>query len=105
MAKILNDSEFYRGIKDVDKLTVIDFFAVWCGPCKMLTPIFESLSKEMITEVTFGKIDIDRSFEIAEAYEIVSVPTMVMFRNGVEVDRIVGFVPKDQIKSKIKAHL
>ena len=71
----------------------------------MLTPIFESLSKEMSDKVDFAKIDIDRSLEVAQEYEIVSVPTMIIFKNGKEVQRIVGFVPKEQIKSKIKAHL
>ena len=105
MAKLLNNSQFYNKIRTSDKLVVMDFFATWCGPCKMLTPIFESLSKEMSDKVDFAKIDIDRSLEVAQEYEIVSVPTMIIFKNGKEVQRIVGFVPKEQIKSKIKAHL
>ena len=105
MAKLVNNSQFYNKIRTSDKLVVIDFFATWCGPCKMLTPIFESLSKEMSDKVDFAKIDIDRSLEVAQEYEIVSVPTMIIFKNGKEVQRIVGFVPKEQIKSKIKAHL
>lgn len=105
MAKILNNSQFYNKVRTYDKLVVIDFFATWCGPCKMLTPIFESLSKEMSDKVYFAKVDIDRSLEIAKEYKIVSVPTMIIFKNGKEVQRMVGFIPKDQIKSKIKAHL
>lgn len=105
MAKLVNNSQFYNKIRTSDKLVVMDFFATWCGPCKMLTPIFESLSKEMSDKVDFAKVDIDRSLEVAQEYEIVSVPTMIIFKNGKEVQRIVGFVPKEQIKSKIKAHL
>lgn len=105
MAKILNNSQFYNKVRTSDKLVVMDFFATWCGPCKMLTPIFESLSKEMSDKVDFGKIDIDRSLEVAQEYNIVSVPTMIIFKNGKEVQRIVGFAPKEQIKSKIKAHI
>ena len=105
MAKILNDSQFYNKVRTSNKLVVMDFFATWCGPCKMLTPIFESLSQEMGEQVDFAKIDIDRSLEIAQEYKIVSVPTMIIFKNGKEVQRIVGFLPKEQIKSKIKAHL
>ncbi len=105
MAKLLNNSQFYNKIRTSDKLVVMDFFATWCGPCKMLTPIFESLSREMSDTVDFAKIDIDRSLEVAQEYKIVSVPTMIIFKNGKEVQRIVGFVPKEQIKSKIKAHL
>ena len=105
MAKILNNSQFYNKVRTDDKLVVIDFFATWCGPCKMLIPIFQSLSKEMSDKVYFAKVDIDRSLEITQEYKIVSVSTMIIFKNGKEVERIVGFIPKDQIKSKIKAHL
>ena len=59
MAKILNNSQFYNKLRTSDKLVVMDFFATWCGPCKMLTPIFESLSKEMSDKVDFAKLDID----------------------------------------------
>lgn len=105
MAKILNNSQFYNKLRTSDKLVVMDFFATWCGPCKMLTPIFESLSKEMLDKVDFAKLDIDRSLEIAQQYKIVSVPTTIIFKNGREVQRIVGFIPKEQLKSKIKAHI
>ena len=60
MAKILNNSQFYNKLRTSDKLVVMDFFATWCGPCKMLTPIFESLSKEMSDKVDFAKLDIDK---------------------------------------------
>ncbi len=105
MAKVLNNSQFYNKIKNSDKLVVIDFFATWCGPCKMLTPIFESLSNEMSDKVDFGKIDIDRSLEVAQEFNIVSVPTMIIFKNGKMVEKMVGFTPKEQLKSKIQAHL
>lgn len=105
MPNILNNSQFYNKVRTSDKLVVMDFFATWCGPCRMLTPIFESLSNEMSDKVDFAKIDIDRSLEVVDEYKIVSVPTMIIFKNGKEVQRIVGFVPKEQIKSKIKAHL
>ena len=71
----------------------------------MLIPIFQSLSKEMSDKVYIAKVDIDRSLEITQEYKIVSISTMIIFKNGKEVERIVGFIPKDQIKSKIKAHL
>lgn len=105
MSMVLNSESFYREIKETNKLIVVDFFAVWCGPCKMLTPIFESLNDEFGAEVSFVKIDIDNNLDIVRKYDIVSVPTMVMIKNGEEVDRIVGFVPRDQIKSKIKTHI
>ena len=71
----------------------------------MLIPIFQSLSKEMYDKVSFANVDIDRSLEITQEYKIVSISTMIIFKNGKEIERIVGFIPKDQMKSKIKAHL
>ena len=71
----------------------------------MLTPIFESLSNEMSDKVDFGKIDIDRSLEVAQEFNIVSVPTMIIFKNGKMVEKMVGFSPKEQLKSKIQAHI
>lgn len=105
MAKVLNNSQFYNKIKNSDKLLVVDFFATWCGPCKMLAPVFESLGQEMDNNVEFAKIDIDRSLELAQDYDVASVPTLIAFKDGKEVERIVGFAPKDLIKSKIQAHL
>ena len=105
MSKVLNNSQFYSKIRTPDKILVVDFFATWCGPCKMLTPIFQSLSREMSDKVEFAKIDIDKSLELAQKYKISSVPTMIIFKNGKEVQRMVGFKPKEQIRKKIKAHL
>ena len=105
MAKIINTSQFRGSVEENQGVVVVDFFATWCGPCKMLAPIFESLSKEMNDKVDFAKVDIDRSLEIAQEYKISSVPTMIIFKNGKEVQRMVGFMPKEKLKSKIKAHL
>lgn len=105
MAKIINTGNFRGAVEDNQGVVVVDFFATWCGPCKMLTPIFESLSNEMSDKVDFGKIDIDRSLEVAQAFNIVSVPTMIIFKNGNMVEKMVGFTPKEQLKSKIQAHL
>ena len=91
-----NKQEFDELIKN--EKVLVDFFATWCGPCKMLIPIFQSLSKEMSDKVYFAKVDIDRSLEITQEYKIVSVSTMIIFKNGKEVERIVGFIPKEQIK-------
>ena len=104
MAKLVNNAQFYNKIRTSDKLVVMDFFATWCGPCKMLAPVFEELSGEM-DGVNFFKVDVDQALDVARRYAITTVPTMIIFKNGKEVQRIVGFVPKEQIKSKIKAHL
>ena len=102
MAKIINSNEFNNTVES--GVVVVDFFATWCGPCKMLAPVFEELSEEL-TVVNFVKVDIDQSMDLAQKFRIVSVPTMKIFKNGEEVDTLMGFMPKDVLKSKVEAHL
>ena len=102
MAQILNNDNFNSSIEN--GVCVVDFFATWCGPCKMLAPVFEELSEEL-TDVNFVKVDIDQSMDLAQKFRIVSVPTMKIFKNGEEVDTLMGFMPKDVLKSKVEAHL
>ncbi len=104
MAQVVNTNEFNSLIRG-NKVTIVDFFATWCGPCKMLTPVFEGLSNEMGNQVNFAKVDIDQSMNLAQQYGISSVPTMLIFKNGVVVDKISGFVPKENIKSRIANQL
>lgn len=79
---------------------VVDFWAEWCGPCKMLGPIFEDLSKE-ITDVKFAKVDVDENGEIAGEQSVRGIPTMILFKDGEEINRIVGYLPKESLKQKI----
>ena len=102
MAKIINSNEFNNTVES--GVVVVDFFATWCGPCKMLAPVFEELSEEL-TDVIFVKVVIDQSMDLAQKFRIVSVPTMKIFKNGEEVDTLMGFMPKDVLKSKVEAHL
>ncbi len=88
-----------------DKPVFVDFFATWCGPCKMLSPILEQVEQEMGEKVDFAKVDIDESMELAKRYGIMSIPTMIMFQNGTEVSRAVGFRQKSQIEEMINSKL
>lgn len=81
--------------------TAVKFWAEWCGPCKMLAPIFEELSKEM-KEIKFAKVNIDEESAIAEEHSVRGIPTIILFKDGEEVHRIVGFSTKDALKSKIE---
>lgn len=104
MAKIVN-TENFRGAVEEDKgVVVVDFFATWCGPCKMLAPVFESVSEE-VSDAKFVKVDIDESLELAQKFGISTVPTMMIFKDGKVVDKLVGFMPKESLKSKVEAHL
>lgn len=86
------------------ELIVVDFFATWCGPCKMLSPVIDELSGEL-ENVNFVKVDIDQSMDLAQKFKIVSVPTLKVFKNGEEVDTLMGFMPKEVLKSKVEAHI
>lgn len=94
--EVMNEDEFKKLIDSKD-LTVVDFFATWCGPCRMLSPILEEIADEMKDEFKFGKIDIDENFDIAKTYGIMSVPTLVLFKDNKVVDKIVGLRSKNQI--------
>ena len=84
-------------------LTVVDFWATWCGPCRMLSPIIEELAAET-PDVAFGKIDVDQNMDIANAVKISAVPTVMIFKNGELVERITGVRPKEDLKKLIDAH-
>src|SRR5438552_1078136 len=79
-------------------LILIDFYADWCGPCRMLTPILEALAKEMGDHLTIAKIDVDHSQKTTAAFQITSVPTMILFKEGKEINRIVGLKDLDSLK-------
>lgn len=104
MVQILNDNSFNEEINK-EGVIVVDFFASWCGPCKMLAPVFEDLSNEMGDNPNFFKVDIDQSLELARTYGINTVPTMLVFKNGEVVDKMVGFMPKESLRSKISEQL
>jgi thioredoxin 1 len=93
----------YNGFISKGKV-VIDFWAEWCGPCKMLGPILEEISKEL-KDIKFGKLNVDDNEDIASNAEIRGIPTLVLYKDGKEVDRIVGFLPKDTLKHRIEKGL
>lgn len=85
------------------KLAVVDFSAVWCGPCQMLAPIMEELSDEMGGKVDFFSADVDENRDLAYQFDIQSIPAIVVFANGEEVTRTVGFQPKEELKELIES--
>ena len=104
MSRIINTEEFNVEVENASETTVVDFFATWCGPCKMLAPVFESVSEEL-NNAKFVKVDIDESLELAQKFGISTVPTMMIFKDGKVVDKLVGFMPKESLKAKVEAHL
>jgi len=100
----LTDSNFEETVKKYD-LMIVDFWAPWCGPCLVVSPIIEELAKEYAGKVVFGKLNVDENPKTASKFGVFSVPTIVFLRKGEEIDRIIGAVPKDYIKGKIEKYL
>ena len=105
MVKHINEREFEKEVLKEEGVVVVDFFATWCGPCKMLAPVFEQAGEEMKNDATFLKVDIDQSLELAQQFRISTVPTMMIFKDGKPVETLVGFMPKERIVQKVKSHL
>ena len=91
----------FENIISNNDITLIDFYADWCGPCKALSPIIDDIAKSE-THITVGKVNVEEERELATKYGVRSIPTMVIFKNGKEVNRLVGFLPKEEILAKIK---
>ena len=105
MALELTDSNFQSEINDYEGVAVVDFWAIWCGPCKMISPIIEELAEKYEGKVKVGKLDVDHNDETAFKYSIRSIPTVLFFKNGEVVDRHVGTAPKSMFFDKVEALL
>ena len=101
----VNDSNFESEVLQSEKPVMVDFYAAWCGPCKMITPFLEEISEEMEDEVKICKLDIDESIDIAQKYGVISIPTLIMFRDGKAVAKNVGALPKPEIEEFINSNL
>lgn len=101
----LTDDSFESEVLKADKPVLIDFWAAWCGPCRMIAPVIEELSDEYDGKAKICKLDVDNNQQTAMQFGIRSIPTLLIFKGGEVVDTIVGAVPKEQIVSKLQNHV
>ncbi|PKP32911.1 MAG: thioredoxin [Bacteroidetes bacterium HGW-Bacteroidetes-16] len=105
MALQLTDATFESLVLKSDKPVIVDFWAVWCGPCRIVGPIVEEIGEEFVDKAVVGKLDVDHNPEVARQFGIRNIPTILFFKNGEVVDKQVGAVPKQVLVSKLESLL
>lgn len=98
----INKNNFKEEVMESDKPVLLDFWASWCGPCRMLSPMIDEVAEELTGSIKVGKVNVDDESDLASQYQIMSIPTLVVIKDGKEVKRSVGVISKQEIKDLIK---
>ncbi len=101
----INEANFDTDVLNSDKPVLIDFWATWCGPCKMIAPLVDEIANDYEGQLVVGKVDADENQNIMMKYGIMGIPTLILFKGGEPVARVTGFQPKEKLLSKITPHL
>ena len=101
----LDDATFDENVKGSDVPVLVDFWAEWCGPCKMITPVLEEIAEEQDGKVRIAKLNIDDNLDVTRRYEVMSIPTLILFKDGEVQKRFVGAKPKAALLEEISAYL
>ncbi|MBX3002645.1 MAG: thioredoxin [Anaerolineales bacterium] len=103
--KPIDSHSFDADVLQAPKPVLVEFGAVWCQPCRLLEPVLEELAGEWGDTVTVAKLDVDEAAQLTQEYQVLSVPTVMLFKNGKIVERMTGYQPKDKIQSKVEPHI
>ncbi|MFN8670769.1 MAG: thioredoxin [Candidatus Sericytochromatia bacterium] len=101
----VSNSSFEQDVEKSDLPVLVDFWAPWCGPCRMVAPVVEALAEELDGKVKFAKINVDDNPEISEKFEVMGIPALLLFKGGNLVDKVVGAVPKANLQNMISKHI
>ena len=101
----LSDATFDEHVKGSDVPVLVDFWAEWCGPCKMISPVLEEIAEEQAGKIQIGKLNIDDNLEVTRRFDVMSIPTLILFKNGAPEVRLIGAKPKGQLLQEISAYL
>ena len=104
-ALAVTDADFGQQVEEQAGLTVVDFWATWCGPCRMIAPILDQLAVDYAGQVKMTKLDVDENIKTATRFNVRSIPMLLFFKEGKVVDQIVGAVPRQAIEAKLKQHV
>ena len=105
MALNLDQKNFKQEVLDAGLPVLVDFWAEWCGPCRMISPIVDEIAKELEGKLKVGKVNVDQAGELAAQYNVMSIPTLLVFKGGKVVNQMVGAMPNDQLLAKLKPNL
>ena len=101
----VTDQDFQEKVLNSDVLTITDFWATWCAPCRLIAPVLKEIADEYDGQLQVAKLDVDNNPNTAMAFGVMSIPTLIVFKNGQPLERIVGYMPKDRLLNRVLPHL
>lgn len=101
----ISDTSFEKEVAQADTPVLVDFWAEWCGPCRMIAPVLENLAEEYAGSLKIAKLDVDNNPQTSMKFGVQSIPTMILFKDGKEAERIIGYMPKERLLSRIRPHI